>query len=332
MEYRKIISDIKLKNFSSIYFLSGLEPYFIDKITNTIEKAILNEDEKSFDQHIFYGNETDVQRIIETAKRFPMISKQQLVIIKEAQNIKKIENLISYVENPQSSTILVLCYKNKKVDKRKKLYTLLKKKFIFFESRLLYENEIADWIEKLIKKNNFSITPNTVAILCDYLGNDLTKIEKEIEKLKISLPKETVITPSVIEKYIGISKEYNNFELQFSIGNKDNLKAQKIIRHFSANPNLNPLPLTLSILYVFFSKLMLYHSLSDKSKVSSARALKINPFFVKDYALSSKNYSFKECVNAISYLKECDLHSKGIGVSNVPHEELLKEAVFKIMH
>ena len=332
MEYNNIISELKNNKIHPVYFLSGDEPFFIDKISSYLEKNLLSNEEKSFDQHILYGNETDVNTIISYAKRFPMIAKKQLIIVKEAQNLKKIEGIISYLKKPQISTVLAFCYKYKKIDKRKNIYSTLAKNSIYFESKRLYDNQVARWVSSLLKEQRFTINQESLAILCETLGNNLTKINKEVEKLTIALPDKSEITPNLIEKHIGISKEYNNFELQKAIGGKDFLKAQEIVKHFSFDPIANPLIVTIGVLYSFFSKLLLFHNTTDKSKMNIARILKVNPYFVNDYSLATKNYPTKKCIEAISHLKKCDLNSKGINNSNTIPGELLKELVFKIMH
>lgn len=332
MEYNNIISELKNNKVHPVYFLSGEEPFFIDKISSYLEKNLLSNEEKSFDQHILYGNETDINTIISYAKRFPMIAKKQLVIVKEAQNLKKIEDITSYLKKPQPSTVLAFCHKYKKIDKRKSIYSILAKNSIYFESKTLYANQVAEVVSSLLKEQGFTISQESLAILCETLGNNLTKINKEIEKLTIALPNKSEVTPNLIEEHIGISKEYNNFELQKAIGKKDFLKAQKIVKHFSLDPIANPLVVTIGILYSYFSKLLIFHNTIDKSKMNIARILKVNPYFVNDYSLGANKYSNSKCIEAISHLKKCDLSSKGINNSNTSSGELLKELVFKIMH
>lgn len=332
-DFEKIMSDLSNKVFHPVYFLMGEEPYFIDKISDYIEKNTLGEAEKSFDQTVIYGLDTDIENIINTAKRYPMMSKYHVVIVKEAQNIKNIDSLVYYIEAPLKSTILVINYKYKKLDKRKKLYTSISKNAIVFESKKLYDNQIPDWISGYLKNIGLKIQPEAAVLLSEYLGNDLNKIVNELEKLKISIPEdEKKISTLQIERNIGISKDFNNFELQHALINKDVLKANRIINYFGKNPKSNPIALTLTSLYFFFSRVLIYHSLKDKSRTSVATALKINPYFIQDYQHASKSYSFSKTRNIISLLREYDLKSKGIGNVSTPDGELLKEMVYKILH
>ena len=332
-DFEKIMNDLHNKVFQPVYFLMGEEPYYIDKISDYIEKHVLDESEKSFNQTVIYGLDTDIENIINTAKRYPMMSKYQVVIVKEAQNIKNIDNLVYYVEAPLKSTILVINYKYKKLDKRKKLYSSINKNATVFESRKLYDNQIPDWISSHLKQNGMGIQPEAAVLLSEYLGNDLSKIVKELEKLKISIPEnEKEINTLHIERNIGISKDYNNFELQNALINRDVLKANRIINYFGKNPKNNPMVLTLTTLYYFFSRVLIYHSLKDKSRNNVVSALKINPYFIQDYQRAAKSYSFAMVRHIISLLREYDLKSKGIGNVSNPEGELLKEMVYKILH
>lgn len=332
-DFEKIMDDLKNKNFQPVYFLMGEEPYFIDKISDYIENNVLDDAEKPFNQTVMYGLDTDIDNVINTARRFPMMSKIQIVIVKEAQNIKNIDNLVYYAEAPLKSTILVINYKYRKLDKRKKLFTSISKNAIVFESKKLYDSQIPEWISNYLKQKGMEIQPEAAVLLSEYLGNDLGRIVNELEKLKISVPdNEKKINTLHIERNIGISKDYNNFELQNALINKDVLKANRIVNYFGKNPKNNPMVLTLTSLYYFFSRLLIYHSLADKSKNSVATALKINPYFVQDYQRAAKNYSSAKIRHIISLLREYDLKSKGIGNASNPDSELLKELVYKILH
>ena len=332
-DFEKIMTDLRNKVFQPVYFLMGEEPYYIDKISDYIEKNVLDEAEKSFNQTVLYGLDTDIENIINTAKRYPMMSKYQVVIVKEAQNIKNFDNLVYYVEAPLKSTILVINYKYKKLDKRKTLYSSISKNAIVFESKKLYDNQIPDWISSYLKQNGLGIQPEAAVLLSEYLGNDLSKIVNELEKLRISIPQsEKEINTLHIERNIGISKDYNNFELQNALINKDVLKANRIIKYFGKNPKSNPMVLTLTSLYYFFSRVLVYHSLTDKSRNNVVTALKINPYFIQDYQRAAKSYSFVMVRHIISLLREYDLKSKGIGNVSNPEGELLKELVYKILH
>ncbi len=332
MNYQDILKDLKNKIYKPIYFLFGEEPYFIDKITEFIADNILNDSEKAFNQITLYGKDSQIEDIINSAKRFPMMANHQVLIIKEAQNLKNIEKLAFYAEQPLKSTILVLNYKYKKLDKRTKLYKILNKNAVLFESKKLYENQIPAWINTYLKEKKYSANPVSAQLLTEFLGTDLCKISNELDKLTISLPKGTIITPEIIEKNIGISKDFNNFELQNALTNRDILKANRIIQHFAKNPKENPLTLTIITLFSYFSKILTYHYLKDKSNNNVASALKINPFFVKDYAKAARTYNIKKTVFVISILREYDMKSKGYNNANTTHEDLLKELIFKILH
>jgi len=331
--YEEIISDLKKRIFKPVYFLAGEEPYYIDLITDHIEEKVLSEAEKSFNQIILYGEDTTVPAIIETARRFPMMSSHQVVIVKEAQTLKKIEDLIYYLEKPLLSTILVLNYKYKTVDKRTKFYKTLDNLAVYFESVRLRDYQVPAWIERYLMIQGIKADPNASAMLTEYLGTDLHKIANELDKLIITLPAgKPVITTALIEKNIGISKDYNNFELQKAVGEKNVLKANMIIHHFANNPKDNPITLTIASLFSYFSKLLTYHYLADKSKNNAAAALKVNPYFVKDFEASAGKYNISKTVQIISLLRTYDMKSKGYGDLSSEPGDLLKELIFKILH
>ncbi len=330
--YEGILSDLKAKKFAPVYLLQGDEPYYIDKISAYIEKNVLTDDEKTFNQTVVYGKDIDVANLDNIAKRFPMMSEYQVVIVKEAQDLKKIEDLVYYVQKPQKTTILVLCYKYKELDKRKKLASAIEKAGVLFTSKKLYDNKIPAWTEALVKEKGLSIDPVALRLLTDYLGNDLSKIANEIEKLIIALPPNSKITSADIQNNIGISKDYNNFELQNAIGSGDVLKAARIVDHFSKNQKDNPIVLTITALYGYFCKLLIYNQhIRDDSRTQAA-ALGCNPFFLKDYAEAQKKFPAPKVIKAISILREYDLKSKGVGNSSTDAGGLLQELVYKIMH
>ncbi|RZS93964.1 DNA polymerase III subunit delta [Aquimarina brevivitae] len=327
-----IVNDLKKRNFKPIYFLMGEEPYYIDRISEFIDKHVLTEEERGFNQMTLYGRDVSVDEIVSNAKRYPMMAEHQVVIVKEAQELSRtIEKLADYAENPQQSTILVLCYKYKKIDKRKKLYKTVAKNGVIFESKKLYENQVADWIRRVLSGSNYSIAPKAAQMLVEFLGTDLGKINNELEKLKLILPKGTTISPDHIEENIGISKEFNNFELRKAIGEKDRIKAFRIITYFAQNPKDNPLVVTISLLHSFFSQLLKYHGLSDKSSKSVAAALKINPYFTSDYSTAANNYPMKRVSHTIGLLRDADVKSKGVGAANLSQGDILKELLVKIM-
>jgi len=328
----KIVSDIKSGNVKPIYFLMGDEPYYIDKISEFIENNVLTEEEKGFNQMVLYGRDVAVEEISDNAKRFPMMSEKQVVIVKEAQDLSRtIEKLVSYVENPQPSTVLVICYKYKTIDKRKKLYKAIQKKGLVYESKKLYENQVGDWIRRVLAGKKYQIDSKAALMLVEFLGNDLSKISNELDKLMVVLPKDSIITPKAIEENIGISKDYNNFELRKAVGERNVYKSNMIINYFAQNQKANPIVVTTSLLNSFFTQLLIYHSLNDKSKSSVAKALGVNPFFVSDYITAAKNYPMRKVSQIIAFLREADVKSKGVG-ANLPAGDILKELLFKIIH
>jgi len=331
--YEEIISDLRKRIFKPVYFLAGEEPYFIDLITGFIEENILEEAEKSFNQLIIYGEDTTVAAIIDTAKRFPMMSSHQVVIVKEAQSLKKIDDLAIYVENPLASTILVINYKYKTLDKRTRLVKSLEKYGVYFESNRLRDYQVPAWIERFLMGSGIRIDPTASAMLTEYLGTDLHKIVNELNKLLISLSGEKKnITTSLIEQNIGISKDYNNFELQKAIGEKNILRANMIVNYFASNQKDNPVTLTIISVFTLFTRLLTYHSLKDKSKNNVAAALRVNPFFVRDYETAAKAYDISKTVGIIKLLRTYDMKTKGYGDVSSDPGELLKELVFKILH
>jgi len=331
-EIRNIVSDIKNGNIKPIYFLMGDEPYYIDKISDYIEKNILDEAEKGFNQQVMYGRDSTIEDIVSAAKRYPMMAERQVLIVKEAQDLSKnIEKLVSYAENPQPTTVLVLNYKYKKLDKRKKLHKAIAKFGLIYESKKLYENQVSDWIRRVLSGKKYQIEPKASQMLVEFLGTDLSKISNELDKLMIILPKDTVINDKHIEDNIGISKDFNNFELRKAVGEKNILKANRIINYFSENPKNNPTVMTISLLNNFFTQLLLFHGLQDKSKSSVARALGVNPYFVDEYFLAGRNYPMRKVAQVISFLRDADVKSKGVG-ANQTQEDILKELLFKVLH
>jgi DNA polymerase-3 subunit delta len=333
LSYEEIISDLKKRIFKPVYFLAGEEPYYIDLITDYIEEHVLEDAEKSFNQVVYYGEDTTITSVIETARRFPMMSTHQVVIVKEAQSLKKIEDLLIYIENPLQSTILVINYKYKVLDKRTKLHKILDSQGLYFESGKLRDYQVPAWIEKYLLSQGIKTDPGACAMLTEFLGTDLHKIVNELNKLIITLPAaKPVITSSLIEKNIGISKDYNNFELQKAVGEKNILKANMIVHHFANNPKDNPLTLSIASLFSYFTKILTYHYLNDKSKNNVAATLKVNPYFVKDYEGAAVKYNATKTIQIISMLRTYDMKSKGFGDVSSEPGDLLKELVFKILH
>ena len=330
-EVKQIVADIRNGNIKPIYFLFGEEPYYIDKISQFIEKNVLTEEEKGFNQMVLYGKEASIDEIVGNAKRYPMMAERQVVIVKEAQELSRtIEQLVGYAENPQPTTVLVMCYKYKKLDKRKKLYKSVSKHGVLFESKKLYENQVTEWLRKVLHGKGYSISHKAAIVLVEYLGTDLSRISKELDKLTLVLPKESQITPADIEEHIGISKDYNNFELKKAIGERNVLKATRIVNYFAQNPKDNPFVLTISLLHNFFSQLLQYHGLNDHSPKNVASVLRVNPYFVGEYQIAAKNYPMKKVSSIVSHLREMDLKGKGVGATAIPQADLLKELIAKI--
>jgi len=332
-EIVKIINDIKQGNIKPIYFLMGEEPYYIDKLTEYIENNILTDEEKGFNQMVLYGKDVTVEDIVSIAKRYPMMADRQVVIVKEAQELSRtIEKLESYAENPQPTTVLVIAYKYKTLDKRKKVTKVLDKNGLVFESKKLYDNQVGEWIKRVLSGKGFGIEPKAAAMLVEFLGNDLSKISNELDKLAIILPKGSTITPKLIEDNIGISKDYNIFELRKAIGEKDQLKAYKIADYFAQNPKDNPLVMTVGLIFGFFNQLLQYHGLKDKNPSNAAKMLKVNPYFLKDYDIALRNYPMRKVSNIISTLRDVDVKSKGVGSNSISQSDLLREMLVKVFN
>ena len=332
-EVLKIVNDIKAGNIKPIYFLMGEESYYIDKLSDYIEEKVLSEDEKGFNQTVLYGRDVTIEDIVSTAKRYPMMAERQVVIVKEAQDLSRtIDKIESYAENPMPTTVLVICYKYKTLDKRKKVTKLLAKNGIVYESKKLYENQVGDWIKRVLSGKKYSIEPKANAMLVEFLGTDLSKINNELEKLQIILPKGSTITPHHIEENIGFSKDFNVFELRKAIGDKNQLKAYTIADNFAQNPKDNPMVVTTSLVFSFFVQLLKYHGLKDKNPNNVAKVLGVNPFFLKDYDIALKNYPMRKVSQIVGSLRDIDVKSKGVGANALPQSDLLKEMLFKIFN
>ena len=324
-EVNQIVSDIKSGNAKPIYILMGEESYYIDKISDYIENNVLTEEERGFNQMVLYGRDVTVDEIVSQAKRFPMMAEKTVIIVKEAQDLSRtIEKLVSYVENVQPTTVLVINYKYKTLDKRKKLNKLASKVGVVFESKKLYENQVADWIRKVLNGRNYQMEPKAAQMLVEFLGTNLSKISNELDKLVLILPEGTIINPEHIEENIGISKDFNNFELRKAVGNRNILKANQIINYFSNNPKSNPTVMTVSLLNSYFTQLLMYHGLQDKSKANVTKNLGVSPYFVDDYVGASRNYPMRKVSQVIGLLREADVKSKGVGAS-ISQNDLLKE-------
>ena len=330
---KQLKDSLKAGNYMPVYLLTGEENYFIDLISDFIEENIVEETLRDFDQTVLYGRDTDMRTVISYAKQFPMMSPVKLVLVKEAQdiNIKEWDLLAEYLEHPLSQTLLVFCYRHKKLDKRSKAYKAINSKGYIFEHAKLYDSQIPDWIGTFVNQHGHTITQKGSVMIAESIGNDLGRIANELSKVFISLNPGDVINEDIIERNIGISKDYNVFELQKAIGRRDVLQCNRIVNHFAANPKDNPIQMVLPSLYGYFIKVMIYHQLQDKNQAASA--LKANPYFVRDYATAASNYPLGKLASCIGYLNDADLRSKGIrNAGTVTDGELLKELVFKIIH
>lgn len=334
LNFEEIKRSIFQKDFNPIYFFQGEEPYYIDQLTDLIIQNVLDDSERDFNQTILYGPETDIGTVINSCKRFPMMAERQLVVVKEAQGLKKIEELVHYVQQPLQSTVLVVNYKNGKLDKRKKLAGAIAKNGIFFDSKRLYENQIPGFIIQYLKEKQVQIDLKSAQLLTDYLGSDLSKLVNELDKLIIILPENNkAIDSKLIEENIGISKDYNNFEFQKAIAQKNILKANRIAFYFEQNPKNNPLVVTLTVLFNFFSNLMICHYEKDKSENHLMSILGFRfPMQIADYMIALKNYSPKKNLEIISLIRDTDAKAKGVKNSSLSDGTLLKELIFRIMH
>jgi DNA polymerase-3 subunit delta len=329
--YASILKELKTKIYHPVYFFTGDESFYIDLITQYVEKNILDEMEKEFNFSVFYGLDSNVYDIIGACKRFPMMSEFQVIIVKEAQNLKEIEKFESYLDNPVKSTILVFNYK-KKPDERKTFFKKLKTKSVYFSSEKIKDYKLADWVFEAGRELKINLNPKMAHKLGEYLGNDLSKIMNELEKLKIRYPENPEITDDIISENIGISKEFNIFELQNALGEKNILVSNRIANFFGANEKSIPIQQVLPNLNSFFSKIFVLHFLKDKSEKSVASALRIHPFLVKDYIKYARNYDTHKLRRIIGYILDADLKSKGVNTTGEGSGEILKELVFKILH
>jgi len=331
MSAEKIISEWKKGVYKPLYWLEGEESYFIDKVINFAEHNILNESEAGFNLTVFYGKDADWPAIINACRRYPMFAEKQVVVLKEAQQMRDIEKLEPYVENPLSSTIFVVSYKEKKIDGRTKMAKLLKEKAVLLSTKKMYENQLPEWTKDLVESKGFTITQKALRLIVDHIGNDLSRIDNEIEKISVNLGKRKNITEEDIEEYVGISKEFNVFELQSAIASRDLEKAIRIIQYFGANPKAAPIQLILPSLYGFFSKVFMIHGVGTKDEKTISQAIGINAYFIKDYMKAAQAYNYAGVEKILLLLHEYNL--KSVGVNSVGNSDaiLLKEMVVKMI-
>jgi DNA polymerase-3 subunit delta len=334
--YEEIRRNIRSKQFAPVYFFQGEEPYFIDRLTDLLIENVLDDSERDFNQTIVYGSETDVYTVMNAARRFPMMAARQLVVVKEAKGLRNIEELLHYVQNPQPATVLVVNYKYATLDGRRKLAGEIGKKGVLFESKKIYENRVPPFIISCLQEKGLSIDGKSAQMLTDFLGADLSKLSNELDKLGIALsnsPHNKRITPELIEENIGISKDFNNYELQSAIASRDVLKANRIIEYFKHNAKNNPLVVTLTVLYNFFSNLMICYFETDKSDMNLMARLGLR-FAIQfsDYQRAMRIYNAFKTMEIISLIRQCDARAKGVDNPSTPDNELLKELVYRIMH
>ena len=332
MTFEQIIQNLQNKIYHPVYLLHGEESYFIDKISDYIEANVLDENEREFNLTILYGRDCTVDAIVSAAKRYPMMANYQVIIVKEAQDIPKIEELADYIEKSVPTTVLVLAHKTKKVDARKVFFKRADKFGVVFEAKKLYDNQVPAWIKEFVTKKNYDIDAKSCSLLVEYLGGDLSKIANELEKLMLNIPEKSTIIPEIIEKYIGISKDYNVFELNKALASKNVLKANQIITHFAMNPKDNPIQKVIPIVFSFFLKLLLYQTNVQKANPADLKSIVGTPF-LQEYESAARLYSVQKTALIIGYLREYDVKSKGVdSTASVEGGDLLKELVFKILH
>lgn len=332
--YEEIVRNLKNGGYSPVYFLMGEEDYYIDRISDYLIDCVLTETEKEFNLTVLYGSDTDIATVINTAKRYPMMSNYQVVVIKEAQNLRNIEELTYYLQKPLLSTVLVFCYKHGSLDRRKKITAEIEKTGVLFESKKLKDAQLPGFISSYLKRKQIEIDPKASEMMAEFVGTDLSRMSGELEKLIITLPGgQKRITPELIERNIGISKDYNNFELRNALIAKDIFKANQIVKYFEENPKNNPLQVTLAVLFNFFANLMLAYYAPEKTDQGIAAQLGLrSPWQARDYMTAMQRYSGVKVMQIIGAIRECDARSKGIGNPSTSDGELLRSLVYQILH
>jgi len=327
----KILGDWKKKQFKPVYWLEGEEEYYIDKLMQYAEHEILSEADAGFNLTVFYGKDADWTAVINACRRYPMFAERQVVLLKEAQQMRDLEKLEAYIGKPLGSTVFVVSYKEKKVDGRSKLAKLLKDKAEVLTTKKMYDNQLPEWASELVRQKGYSISQKALLLLVDHIGNDLSRINNEIDKLLVNLAGRNDITEDDIERYVGVSKEYNVFELQDAFAKKNKVKAIRIIQYFEGNPKAGPIQLILPSLYNFFSKTYMIFSQASQDEKSIAAAIGVHAFFVKDYMMAARNYNYAGVESALLLLHNYNLRSIGVGSAATEDASLLKEMVVKIM-
>ncbi len=331
MSVEKVISDWKKKSFKPVYWLEGEEDYYIDKAVEYAERQILPESEASFNLTVFYGKDANWAEVVNACRRYPMFAERQVVLLKEAQQMRDVEKLEPYIENPLHSTVFVVSYKEKKLDARKKFAKLVKEKGVLITTKKIYDKDLPGWTQQLAESKGLAISPRALALLVDHIGNDLNRIENEIDKLSVNLGKRTSITEDDIEQYIGVSKEYNVFELQSALAAKDLSRAMRIVQYFEANPKAGPIQLILPSLYSFFSRVFMVFGAGTQDEKTIASTIGVNPYFMKDYMQAAKLYTYTGVEKVLLLLHQYNLKSVGVGSTNTEDASLLKEMMVKMM-
>ena len=330
---KQLIAELKSGKYSPVYLLMGEEDYYIDTVSDWMEEHIVDPTLRDFDQTVVYGRDVDMKTVVGHCKRFPMMSPVHLVLVKEAQGIDKRlwEHLVPYLQQPSPQTVLVLCYRHGTLDKRTAVYKAIAAAGVVYETPKVYDNQVPAWIKAEVATAGCAISDKAAMMLSEFLGTDLGKVANELSKLYPLVPQGGIIDERLVEQQVGISKDYNVFELQNAIGRRDPVMCNRIVNYFAANPKKNPIQQVLPLLYSYFLKIMFYHQLENKS--DAAKVLGCAPVFVKDYALAANNYSLGKLASCIGYLYEADLRSKGVRNSGtVTDGEILKELVFKVIH
>jgi DNA polymerase III subunit delta len=335
VEFDHLLKELRAGQYRPVYFLHGEEPYFIDVIADYIDEHALGEAEKAFNQSILYGKEVDHLAVLDTARRYPMMAPRQVVLIKEAQEMRSLDGLMGYLEKPMPTTVLVICYKHKRLNMSTKFGKALKQHALVFESKPLYDNQMPAWIGNYLKSKKLTITPPAAELIAEYLGANLSKVANELDKLALNLPPGTQVSEQQVEANIGISKDYNVFELQKALGQKDALKTNRIVNYFADNPKKTPLVVLIGSLYGFFSKLYQFHFVKNLPEPEILSTLQLrSSFFLKDYRAAARNFPPEKAEQALSLLKEYDLKSKGVGYNSTgkPEGELMRELIWRLLH
>ena len=337
-QVKKIWSDLKAGKYAPVYFLQGEESFYIDLISNYIEAHALSEAEKGFNQVILYGKDVTMAAVLTNARRFPMMAERQVVIVKEAQDIQDLNKeigpklLLDYLTKQVPSTILVFCHKHKSLDKRRELGKKVDQYAVMLNTKKMYDNQLPEFVYEYMKEKKIQVDDRAVQVLCEYVGNDLHRLANEIDKLIISLPSGGSISVDQVMNQVGVSKEYNIFELQKAILQRDSLLANKIVNYFESNTKKNPMIPVVAFLYSFFSKLLMATQVADKSEKGLASELKVSPYAVRDYTLALRQYPQVKIIDNIAALKDADLKLKGVNTGSADEGQIFRELVWRIMN